>query len=321
MKNHQMVNRISSLLLAVIMVLGMCVSPITVRQAKAEEGTEDETATGISIVATQDTVTFDEGKEEDLSSYFTLQYEGLYCLYGYYAGKYYYDSTYNEILTLAYYEIKDGVETELDSAPLLPGTYKVYASLTDDEYFYAYDEEGYLFGFYGYEVESASIQYTITESSIDVSDAVNMENLKLLFGDETLADEDAFILLMFGDGFTASEQETFYTESQKIADYVMQTSPYDEFTDVIKIYAYGVVSNESGARADKATTQAEADADTRDTFFETSFWTGGMQRLLYASEDGLMKTKLLSRRVLPELILMSWLLIPMCTVEAAERFV
>ncbi len=51
MKNHQMVNRFSSLLLTIIMVLGPCVSPITVRQTKAEEGTEDETATGILIVA------------------------------------------------------------------------------------------------------------------------------------------------------------------------------------------------------------------------------------------------------------------------------
>ncbi|MDD6211750.1 MAG: hypothetical protein PUB22_01150 [Clostridiales bacterium] len=33
----------------------------------------------------------------------------------------------------------------------------------------------------------------------------------LVFGDENLADEDAFVLLMYGDGFTAEEQDTFYS--------------------------------------------------------------------------------------------------------------
>ncbi len=297
MKKQKMMNRVSSFILAIVMVLGLCFSPIAAQRASA--GEEEATVDTVRIIATQDNLSFEEGQEEDLSSYFTLEYEGLYCLYGYYSETYYYTSTYSEILTLTYYEVEGETETELETAPKLPGTYKVTASLTDD-YFYAYDEEQYLFGFYGSEIESASIQYTITGDAIDVSDAVKEGNLKLLCGPEELADEDAFILLMFGDGFTETEQDTFYTEAQNIADYIMQTSPYDEFTDVIKIYAYGVASNESGARADKATTQAEADEDTRDTFFETSYWTGGMQRLLYASDNGLAKVRALSRAVLPE---------------------
>lgn len=51
----------------------------------------------------------------------------------------------------------------------------------------------------------------------------------------------------------------------------MDTSPWDEFKDTIKIYALGVVSNESGAKADTAINQEQANADTRDTYFGSSF--------------------------------------------------
>lgn len=63
------------------------------------------------------------------------------------------------------------------------------------------------------------------------------EGLQLVYGSESLADEDAFILLMFGDGFTAVQQ------------------------------------------------------DTRNTYFGSTFWSGGMQRLLTVPEAGLTKVK------------------------------
>lgn len=122
----------------------------------------------------------------------------------------------------------------------------------------------------------------------------------LVYGDEKLADKDAFVLMMVGDGFTEAEQEKFYDESKKVADYVMNTSPWDECKDIIKIYAKGVISNQSGARADKAKNQEEADADTRDTYFNTSFWSGGMQRLLTVGSDGQKKVKEIKDKFLPE---------------------
>ncbi len=131
-------------------------------------------------------------------------------------------------------------------------------------------------------------------------EAVPADAPRLVYGDQELSDDDAFVLLMFGDGFTADEQEKFYTESKNIADYVMETSPWDEFKDVVKIYAKGVISNESGARADNAKNQEEADKDTRDTYFKTSFWTGGMQRLLAIGNDGVAKIKALKERFLPK---------------------
>ena len=46
----------------------------------------------------------------------------------------------------------------------------------------------------------------------------------LVYGDEKLADKDAFVLMMVGDGFTEAEQEKFYDESKKVADYVMNSN-------------------------------------------------------------------------------------------------
>lgn len=100
-----------------------------------------------------------------------------------------------------------------------------------------------------------------------VTDPIPDKTPHLVYGDKSLADEDAFVLLIFGDGFTASEQDSFYTNAQNTADYLMDTSPWDEFKDTIKIYALGVVSNESGAKADTAINQEQANADTRDTYF------------------------------------------------------
>lgn len=39
-----------------------------------------------------------------------------------------------------------------------------------------------------------------------VTDPIPDKTPHLVYGDKSLADEDAFVLLIFGDGFTASEQ-------------------------------------------------------------------------------------------------------------------
>ena len=48
------------------------------------------------------------------------------------------------------------------------------------------------------------------------------------------------------------------------------------------------------AKADTAINQEQANADTRDTYFGSSFWSGGMQRLLTISSDGSKRAKQLS---------------------------
>lgn len=125
--------------------------------------------------------------------------------------------------------------------------------------------------------------------------------LKLVYGDASVPDADAFVLLVFGDGFTAEEQDKFYTEATKTADYVMETSPFDEFKDTIKIYALGTVSKDSGAKGDQAKTKEEADADPKETYFGARYWLYGMQRLLGMEEgsEGEKKMNALQAEKLP----------------------
>ena len=136
------------------------------------------------------------------------------------------------------------------------------------------------------------------EKAID-EDPIPEKTPRLVYGNKDLPDEDAFVLLIFGDGFTKDEQDKFFEEAEKTADYVMATSPWNEFKDTVKMYALGVVSNESGAKADKAINQEQADKDTRDTYFGSSFWTGGMQRLLAISNEGAKRAKELTKQYLP----------------------
>lgn len=123
--------------------------------------------------------------------------------------------------------------------------------------------------------------------------------LKLVYGNPNLADEDAFVLLVMGDGFKADEQEKFFTEASNTANYVMATAPFDEFKNSFKIYALGVVSNESGAKGDKSLTYEEAQADTRDTYFKSTYYSGGMQRLLSIGSEGAQKAQALKEQYLP----------------------
>lgn len=109
--------------------------------------------------------------------------------------------------------------------------------------------------------------------------------LRLVYGDESLADSEAFVLLMLAEGFTEGEQEKFYESAERMALHLAGSSPYDEFADVTKIYALGVVSAQSGARGDRAESAAEAEADERDTFFGVSFWYGGRRFRINFSEE------------------------------------
>ncbi|MGN0374808.1 MAG: M64 family metallopeptidase [Butyrivibrio sp.] len=124
----------------------------------------------------------------------------------------------------------------------------------------------------------------VGDTTVYASDEIG--DLRLVYGDSSLPDEEALVLLILGDGFTLTEQEDFYQAAEDTADYMMNYSPYDEFQDTIKIYAISTVSNESGARGDAASSYLEAEADTRDTYFGSTFWSYGTQRLLTVSLEG-----------------------------------
>lgn len=129
--------------------------------------------------------------------------------------------------------------------------------------------------------------------------AENVGELRLVFGDRNLDDRDAFVLLLMADGFTEKEQEDFFKGVENLISALMRISPYDEFTDVTKIYALGTISGESGIKGDKADTWEQARQDSRDTFFGASFWGGGQDWKLGLSQEGNQKMYDLWQQFLP----------------------
>lgn len=130
-------------------------------------------------------------------------------------------------------------------------------------------------------------------------------DVKLLFGNPDLPDEDAVVLTFLGDGFqedqlgdpnntisipdttvAKTEDKKFWNYAQTAADYMMETSPWDEFKDCVKIYGIGVISKDTGAKGCDAKTAAEAATDNRDTYFKSEYWSGGMQRALVIGDYG-----------------------------------
>lgn len=133
-------------------------------------------------------------------------------------------------------------------------------------------------------------------------------DVKLLFGNPELPDEDAVVLTFLGDGFqkeqlgdpnnttyipdttaAKAEDKKFWNYAQTAATYMMETSPWDEFKDCVKIYGIGVISEDTGAKGCDAKTAAEAATDERDTYFKSEYWSGGMQRALVIGDYGRQK--------------------------------
>lgn len=156
-----------------------------------------------------------------------------------------------------------------------------------------------LLAFSGVSVSSVHAAEPEAESKAAVDES-EIGELKLVYGEESLSDDDALVLLIMGDGFTEEDQDTFYQEAVNTAEYMMECSPFDEFTDVFKVYALGVVSKDSGVRGESASSQEEAEADERDTYFGASFWSYGTQRLLTLSAEGEQKGKDLKETYLPK---------------------
>ena len=59
-------------------------------------------------------------------------------------------------------------------------------------------------------------------------------------------DRENFVIVIMGDGYTASQQDQFLEDATKKAQGMLTWSPYKEYSDRINIYAVQAVSNESG---------------------------------------------------------------------------
>ena len=59
-------------------------------------------------------------------------------------------------------------------------------------------------------------------------------------------DKENFVIVIMGDGYTASQQDQFLEDATQKARGMLTWSPYKEYSDRINIYAVQAVSNESG---------------------------------------------------------------------------
>ena len=60
------------------------------------------------------------------------------------------------------------------------------------------------------------------------------------------SDRENFVIVIMGDGYTASQREQFVDDATKKAQGMLTWSPYKEYSDRINIYGIPAVSNESG---------------------------------------------------------------------------
>ncbi len=134
-------------------------------------------------------------------------------------------------------------------------------------------------------------------TTTDYADVVPEGKARLIAGNDKIADQDAYVLTIYGDGFTKTQQDKFFEESKKCADYFMSISPFDELASIIKIYAVGVVSNTDiiqGSEKDGDNIQEE-----RDTYFHTKFYTNWIERLMTCNDEGRRKVSELQKAFSP----------------------
>lgn len=129
----------------------------------------------------------------------------------------------------------------------------------------------------------------------------NVQELRLVAGNKQIKDEDAFVFVILGDGFTESQQELFFEKAEETAAYMLNTTPYRENRQLFKFYALGCVSEESGARGDGAASRQEELLDRRDTFFHSCYWTDGVQRLLSIDETEEKRALLIASQYVPDM--------------------
>lgn len=83
----------------------------------------------------------------------------------------------------------------------------------------------------------------------------------------------AFNVLLMADGFTAAEQQSFDATCDSFAGIFLSAAPFDGLVDRINVFRLNVASAQSGA-------DVPNQGISRRTFFDASFGSGTMERLL-----------------------------------------
>jgi IgA Peptidase M64/Secretion system C-terminal sorting domain len=99
-------------------------------------------------------------------------------------------------------------------------------------------------------------------------------------------DPNKFInIVILGDGYTASEQNTFIAKATELSDYLFSQSPWSNYKDYFNVYAVKVISLESGAKhpnslAECATVDPFVPTSNPNNYFGSSFDRYNVHRLI-----------------------------------------
>lgn len=102
-------------------------------------------------------------------------------------------------------------------------------------------------------------------------------------------------IVMLSEGYTASELSSgkFRTDATTISNALLTTEPFKSYRPFFNVYGIAIASNESGADQGSLGT-------TRDTYFNATFNTGGVDRLLTIDSTGHSRAVALLNTFVPE---------------------
>ncbi len=92
-------------------------------------------------------------------------------------------------------------------------------------------------------------------------------------------------VVLVSEGYRASEMDLFAGDAQQFADKLLTSAPFDRLRSAINVFRVDVTSTDSGAREP---TSCGLSGRKPKTYFDASFCTGGMARLLTANDGRVM---------------------------------
>lgn len=98
--------------------------------------------------------------------------------------------------------------------------------------------------------------------------------------------EQRWNVVIVSEGYRSDEMAQFATDAQQFADALLVAAPFDRLRAAINIYRVDVTSTESGAKDPKKCNGTGAKPKT---FFDASFCSNGIRRLLIANNGRVIK--------------------------------
>jgi hypothetical protein len=100
-------------------------------------------------------------------------------------------------------------------------------------------------------------------------------------------------IVFFSEGYTSSELDRFPNDARAMLDQLLITPPFNEYSNYFNAFAVSVPSNESGA-------DHPSRGISRDTFFEATYDTSGINRLVTLGSIGYSRVANLLAKYMPE---------------------